>query len=160
VLSIKIIAVGRLREKHYIDACNEYIRRMGAYYKTELVEVSENRLGAAPGPGEIQAALLAEGKVVLDLVPPQSLIVAMCVEGREYSSEGFAEMIKTAAIDGRSRICFIIGSSYGLHDTVKAAADLRMSMSKMTLPHHLARVVLLEQLYRAGNIISGGKYNK
>ena len=160
MLGVKIIAVGKLREKHYIDACKEYVKRLSRFYKLEIVEIPERRLADAPAQAEIDAALFEEGKAVLRLVPSAALFIAMCVEGVEYGSEGFAELIQKAAERGKSRLCFVIGSSYGLHDSVKNAADLRVSMSKMTLPHHLARVVLLEQLYRAGSMNSGGKYHK
>lgn len=160
MLGVKLIAVGRLRERHYIDACAEYVKRLSRFYKLEVMEIPEHRLGDTPSEAEIDTALLDEGKAVLAAVSSGTLLITLCVEGAEYDSEGFAELLRSAAEQGRSRICFVIGGSYGLHDNVKRSADLRLSLSRMTLPHHLARVVLLEQLYRAGVINSGGKYHK
>ena len=155
-----MVCVGKLGEKFYADACAEYIKRLGAFCKLNVVELVEERLGQNPSAGEISAALSAESKRILAAIDQKSLIVPLCVEGEELSSEKFAAKIDGWANAGRSRLTFIIGGSFGLADEVKRLGAFKLSMSQMTLPHHLARVFLLEQLYRAFSINSGGKYHK
>lgn len=155
-----MIFVGRMREKYFADAFTEYARRLGAYAKLEVFEPNEVRLPENPSAGDISAALSREAEAVLKLIPKDAYTVALCVEGRQLSSEGFAGLIRERENSGKPRICFIIGGSYGLSDTVKKRADLRLSMSEMTFPHHLARVMLAEQLYRAFKILEGSAYHK
>ena len=155
-----MVCVGKLGEKFYADACNEYAKRLGAFCKLNVAEIAEERLSQNPSPGEIAAALAAEAKRILAAIDTKSLIVPLCVEGEQLTSEGFAAKIDGWANSGRSRITFIIGGSFGLADEIKRLGSFKLSMSKMTLPHHLARVFILEQLYRAFSINSGGKYHK
>ena len=151
MLEITIIAVGKMKEKFYIDAASEYLKRLGAYARVAVTELPEARRPDSPSPAETSAAMEREADAILAAVPKGAALVAMCVEGREMTSEEFsAELEKLAAG----------GGSDGLSQRVKAASRIRLSMSRMTLPHHLARVMLLEQLYRAMNISSGGKYHK
>ena len=160
MLSIKIICVGKLKEKFWTDAAAEYAKRLSACCRLEIEELPETRLPANPSAAEIEAALGKEGEGIALRVPQGALNIAMCIEGRELDSEQLAQFLQLCASQGKSRLCFLIGGSHGLHEGVKQGAALRLSMSKMTFPHHLARVMLLEQLYRAFQIIGGGKYHK
>lgn len=150
MLDIAVIAVGRLKEKFYLEACGEYIKRLGAYCRIAVTELPESKK---------DNNLEYEADAILSAVPKGAYICAMCVEGEEMTSEEFSARIEKISAEA-SRLAFIIGGSEGLSRRVKDAARLRLSMSRMTLPHHLARVMLLEQLYRAMNISSGGKYHK
>lgn len=160
MLSVKLICVGRMRERFYIDAFEEYRKRLGAYCRLELCEIGEQRLSDSPGEGEIRAALDREAGEILKAIPQDSYAVALCVEGEELPSEAMAELIARRENSGKPRLCFVIGGSYGLAQQVKRRADLRLSMSKMTFPHHLARVMLAEQLYRGFKIREGSRYHK
>ncbi len=159
MLRVNIICVGKLKEKFYADAAGEYLKRLGAYCKAEITELPEEKRQKEPSGPETAAALSREGDAIRERVPKGALTVAMCVEGREAPSEYMAELIEKASEKG-GKLCFIIGGSDGLDEKVKNAADIRLSMSKMTFPHHLARVMLLEQLYRGFKIMEGGKYHK
>ncbi len=160
MLSVKLICVGKMRERFYIDAFEEYRKRLGAYCRFECVELAEQRLGDSPTAGEIAAALEKEGAEILKALPPDAYVAALCVEGRERGSEDFSKLFLERENSGKPKLCFVIGGSYGLSETVKARADLRLSMSKMTFPHHLARVMLIEQIYRAFKIAEGSRYHK
>lgn len=160
MLNIKIICVGKLKEKFYLDASAEYLKRLSAYCKAEITELPEARRSSSPSPAETEAALLKEAAAINEKLPRDAYTVAMCIEGQARDSESFASMLSGAAVSGKSKICFIIGGSDGLHPGIKSAADIRLSMSKMTFPHHLARVMLLEQIYRGFKINEGGKYHK
>lgn len=160
MLGIKFICVGKMRERFYTDAFAEYIKRLGAYCRLETVEIAEQRLPENPSGAQIAAALRREADEILAAVPKDAFIIALCVEGKQISSEELAELITARENSGKPRLCFIIGGSYGLADTVKNSADIRLSMSKMTFPHHLARVMLAEQVYRGFKITEGAKYHK
>lgn len=152
--------MGRLTEEPFRAAAAEYLKRMSRYYSVTVVEPKPENLPRDPSPGEIEKALSAEAKKILAEIPPRAYVAAMCVEGRGMPSEKFAAMLSKAAADGIGEICFIIGSSHGLSDEVKRRADVKLSVSEMTFPHELFRVMLLEQLYRAAEINAGGKYHK
>ena len=160
MLHIRFICVGKMKEKFYIDAFSEYAKRLGAYCRFECIELQEQRLSDSPGPNEIAAALNTEENEILKKIPASALVIAMCVEGRSKNSEDFSKLITECTNRGTSCICFIIGGSFGLSDGVKARADFRLSMSEMTFPHHLARVMLAEQVYRAFKIAEGSRYHK
>ena len=160
MLSVKFICVGRMRERFFIDAFNEYGKRLQSYCKWQLVEPAEIRLGDNPSDKEISAALDKEAEDILSAVPADSYVVALCVEGKELPSEAMGQLIAQRENSGKPRLCFIIGGSYGLSPRVKARADLKLSMSRMTFPHHLARVMLIEQLYRGFKINEGSRYHK
>ena len=160
MLSVKIICVGKLKEKFYIDGVKEYAKRLGAFCKLDIEELSERRLEGAPSPAEISAALKKEAEDIRGRIPRDALKVALCVEGEQMDSVEFAGLIDGCGARGISRLCFIIGGSNGLDGDLKAECKIRLSMSKMTFPHHLARVMLLEQIYRGFMINSGGKYHK
>ena len=160
MLSVKMICVGRMREKFYIDAFNEYSKRLQPYCKLQLLEPTEQKLGDCPSQKELEKALDREAEDILSAIPSDSYVVALCIEGRELSSEALAELVARVEGSGRPRMCFVIGGSYGLSPKVKARADLKLSMSTMTFPHHLARVMLSEQLYRSFKINEGSRYHK
>lgn len=160
MLSVKLICVGRLREKYLIEAFQEYSKRLGAYCKWECLELNEQRLPDEPSEKEIDAALEKEGAEILKAIPSDAWVCALCVEGRQMPSEGMASLIADRENSGKPRLCFLIGGSYGLSDTVKHRADQRLSMSQMTFPHHLARVMLAEQVYRGFKILEGSRYHK
>ncbi|MCR5664683.1 MAG: 23S rRNA (pseudouridine(1915)-N(3))-methyltransferase RlmH [Oscillospiraceae bacterium] len=160
MLNVKLVCVGRMREKFYIDAFEEYRKRLGAYCRLELAEIAEARLPDAPSPREIAAALEREGAEVLRAIPPDAFVAALCVEGSQMPSEGMARLIAEREGSGKPKLCFIIGGSFGLSPAVKTRADRRLSLSQMTFPHHLARVMLAEQIYRGFKINEGSRYHK
>ena len=156
---IKIIAMGKLTEPAFRDAAGEYLKRMSRYYQVTVVEPKPENTPQNPSEAEIERALSREAEKIMAEFPPRAYVVAMCVEGKTLSSEALAVLVeKQAAVS--SEICFVIGSSHGLHDSVKKRADMRLSVSPMTFPHHLARIMVLEQLYRAEAIQAGSKYHK
>ncbi len=159
MLDITLICVGRLKEPFYRAACAEYIKRLGACCRLSVLELAEERKRESPSKAEIDACLSREAEAVRRAVPKGAAVIALCVEGREQSSEQFARTISGLS-QAYSKLAFVIGGSDGLHQSVKDAAALRLSMSPMTFPHHLARVMVLEQLYRAYSIMNGGKYHK
>ncbi|MCI9445286.1 MAG: 23S rRNA (pseudouridine(1915)-N(3))-methyltransferase RlmH [Oscillospiraceae bacterium] len=157
---VTVICVGRLKEKFYISAVSEYVKRLGRYCRLEIIELPEQRLPENPAPAEIERALAKEAEAVRARLPNGAALAALCVEGELRSSEELAALLERQAGAGEKGLAFVIGGSYGLHPSVKAQAWLRLSMSPMTFPHHLARVMLLEQLYRSFQIREGGKYHK
>ncbi len=160
MLGVKLICVGRMRERYYIEAFEEYRKRLGAYCRLECAELSEQRLGEDPSEKEIAAALAKEAGEIERAIPPDAFVVALCVEGRSMSSEELAALLHERENSGRPRLCFLVGGSRGMSERVKSRVDLRLSMSKMTFPHHLARVMLVEQIYRAFKINEGSRYHK
>ena len=159
MMTVRLICIGKLKEKYLSDACKEYQKRLGAFCKLELLELPEYKLQNDPSESEITVCIRREGEEILAKIPRDALVIPMCIEGKQLSSEELSEELSSAGVRGISQVCFIIGGSYGLSDAVKAA-KLRLSMSKMTFPHQLARVMLFEQIYRAFSIASGGKYHK
>ena len=157
---VTVLCVGKLKEKFYIDAAAEYVKRLQRHCKLELIELPEQRLPDDPSPAEIQKALRAEGDAIREKLPKGGAVIALCIEGTELSSEALSKKLTQLASAGASQLTFLIGGSFGLHPRVKQRADLRLSMSPMTFPHHLARVMLLEQLYRAYQIDAGTRYHK
>ena len=160
MLGVTVICEGRLKEKYLRDACDEYSKRLGAFCRLNIIELTPKRLSDNPSQGEIENALISEGKEILSKIPSGARVYAMCIEGKQISSEKLAQELSDCAVNGFSNAVFIIGGSFGLSDEVKKRADFRLSMSQMTFPHQLARVMLLEQVYRAFNISNGGKYHK
>ena len=157
---VTIICTGKLKEKFYLDAAAEYTKRLSRFCTLTILELPEERLPESPSPAQIEAALAREADAVRAKLPAGCLLIAMCVEGQERSSEALARYLAEAAARGAGHIVFLIGSSYGMHPSLKQQADLRLSMSPMTFPHHLLRVMLLEQIYRAYQINAGSKYHK
>ena len=157
---VSIICVGKMKEKFYIDAAAEYVKRLSRFCKLEITELPEDRLPDDPSQAQIDAALAKEADAIRAKLPPSAYILAMCVEGKTRSSEELASLMAQSANQGESHLVFLIGGSFGLHPSVKALAAGTLSMSPMTFPHHLARVMLLEQIYRGYQINAGSKYHK
>lgn len=158
MIKVSVYAFGSLSEKGFREAADEYKRRLGANFRE--VELKDCRTPQNPSETEIAKALSEEADRLIPLLPKKAYLVAMCVEGKQVSSPELSELFDKAANNGYSEICFIIGSSYGLADKVKAMADFRLSLSKLTMPHQLARVVLFEAIYRSSEILKGSKYHK
>jgi 23S rRNA (pseudouridine1915-N3)-methyltransferase len=149
-----------MREKFYIDAFNEYAKRLTAYCRFECIELPEINPGENPSIKERDAALKKEAAEMEKNIPRDAFVAAMCIEGGQMKSEEFARLLSDRAMSGKPGLCFLIGSSYGLDGELKKKADIRLSMSEMTFPHHLARVMLAEQIYRGFKINEGSKYHK
>ncbi len=161
MLSIHILCVGKLKESFYQAAAEEYRKRLGPYCKLRLTELSEERLPQDPSPAQVAAALEREGRAIRAKLPPGAFRAAMCVEGKELSSPEFAQLLRRVQGDGGKKgLVFLIGGSFGLDEGIKREAEARLSMSPMTFPHHLARVMLLEQIYRGFKILEGSRYHK
>ncbi len=160
MLNVNIICVGSLKESYWREACAEYAKRLGGFCKFCITEVSESRLPKSYSEADIAKVIENEGKSILSRIGYGSFVIAMCIEGREMDSPQLAARLEQTALCGKSRIDFVIGGSYGLSDEVKRRADLRLSMSPMTFPHQLARVMLCEQIYRAFSINADTKYHK
>lgn len=160
MLAVKLICVGKMRERFYADAFSEYAKRLQGYCRFELCEIPEQRLSDNPSAGEISAALSREAAEIIKNVPGDAFLTALCVEGKQLPSEGMAKLIADRENSGKPKLCFIIGGSFGLHESVKKRADMKLSMSEMTFPHHLARIMLAEQIYRGFKINEGSRYHK
>lgn len=160
MLNIKLICVGKLREPFYIDAFAEYSKRLGNYCKFECVELNETKLKEAPSDKEIAAALEKEAADIEKAIGRDAYVIAMCVGAKQLKSEELAQKLNKLAVSGRGKLCFIIGGSYGMSERIKQRADIRLGMSEMTFPHHLARVMLAEQIYRSFKINEGSRYHK
>ncbi|MBR6708966.1 MAG: 23S rRNA (pseudouridine(1915)-N(3))-methyltransferase RlmH [Clostridia bacterium] len=159
MLHLKLITVGTLKESYLREAVAEYSKRISAYCRLEIVSLKEARLPDDPAPAQIAAALRDESERILAAIPPRATKIALCVEGKQLDSPALAELFERAAAE-TGCICAIIGSSHGLDETVKAACPIRLSVSKLTFPHQLMQVILLEASYRALSIVHGGKYHK
>ena len=160
MLNIKVICVGKMRDRFFTDAANEYLKRLSGYCSIDVIEIPEYRLPDTPSASEISKALARESSLIEEKIPSGAVCAALCIEGEQLDSPALSALLSGYAVRGASKLCFIIGGSYGLHTDLKNKADIRISMSKMTFPHTLARVILLEQLYRALSIAGGGKYHK
>ena len=160
MLNIRLICVGKLKERFYAEAVAEYAKRLGAFCRLEVIEFAEERLGENPSAAELEAALNREAEQIEKKLLKDGTLVCLCVEGGQMDSEAFAGLLTRTENSGRPRLSFVIGGSFGLAQKLKDRADLRLSMSKMTFPHHLARVMLLEQIYRGFQIKEGSRYHK
>lgn len=160
MIKINIIAVGRLKEKYLREACDEYKKRLGAFARVNIVEIEEYRCGESPSASEIELVKNKEGEAIKAKIPKGSYIIPMCIEGTELSSEEISKKLEGVAVSGYGEITFIIGGSFGIANSVKALGNLKLSFGKITLPHQLMRVVLLEQIYRALSISNNTKYHK
>lgn len=159
-MNINFIAMGKLKESWFREACAEYLKRLGAYVNVKVIEPALVDLPQKPSQAQIDQALRQEAVKIREQIKPGSFTVAMCIEGKPISSEQLAQKLETAAGQGFSTVNFIVGSSFGLDPELKKQADMQLSMSPMTFPHSLARVMLMEQVYRAYSIINNGKYHK
>lgn len=160
MITVNIVCVGKLKEQYLRDACAEYTKRLTAFCKLNIIELQPFALSQSPSESEINEGLRQEGKNILSKITDSAYVIAMCIEGKQVSSPKLSVKIQDIAVAGHSTITFVIGGSFGLSDEVKRRADYKLSMSEMTFPHQLARVMLLEQIYRAFQISSGGKYHK
>lgn len=159
--NITLIAMGKVQKGFLSDGCNEYIKRLRPMCSFKLVEIDDEPLPEKNlNPTLITKALDKEADKILAAIPKQCFVISLCIEGKMLSSEELAEVFRQKAVEGYSNICIIIGSSHGLSDRVKKASNLKLSFSKMTFPHQLARMILLEQTYRALSINAGTKYHK
>lgn len=160
MLTLEIICVGKMSSKWFEDGLSEYVKRLGAYDKVVITEIPEHRISRDTEAGRAEA-IQKEGEQILRKLnaSPRTLKVAMCIEGKQYSSEDLAALLNEAKMNC-SKVAFVIGGSAGLSDEVKSSCDIRFSMSRMTFPHQMARMILAEQLYRAESINNGGKYHK
>lgn len=159
MIQLTLITVGSLKEAYWRDAVAEYEKRLCAYCKPQILQLKEVKLPDDPSQSEIDAALAQEGKQILSAIPPRAYKIALCVEGTEYSSEALAERLD-GILSQNGSIALIVGSSYGLSPEVKRAADMKLSVSRLTFPHQMMRVLLLEVFYRAFGILKGTKYHK
>jgi len=160
MFDITLIAMGKLKEKFYLSAAAEYEKRLKGYCQFHLLELPEIRLPENPSPAEISAALEKEADLIIAKIPKGAWFCTLTPEGKLMSSEELAAKINEVKLSGKSSACFLIGSSFGMAPKLKAMADLKLSMSPMTFPHHLARIMVLEQLYRVEAIQAGSKYHK
>lgn len=159
MIKINIIAVGKLKEKYLKDAVEEYTKRINAYAKINIIEVNECKCPDNPSPSQIAQVLQKEGQDIISKIPKGSLVIPMCIEGEQLTSEAFSKKLESFSLE-YSQITFVIGGSFGLTDEVKALGKIKLSFSKMTFPHQLMRVILLEQIYRALSISNNSKYHK
>ena len=160
MFDITLICMGKLKEKFYISAAAEYEKRLKGYCRFQLLELPEVRLPEDPSPAEISAGLEKEAEMILAKIPKGAWFCTLTPEGKLLSSEALADKLKEVKLSGKSSACFLIGSSFGMAQRIKDKADFKLSMSPMTFPHHLARIMVLEQLYRAEAIQAGSKYHK
>ena len=160
MFEITLITMGKLKEKFYISAAAEYEKRLKGYCQFKLLELPEVRLPDNPSPAEISAGLDKEAESIFTKIPKGAWFCVLTPEGKMLSSEALADKLKDVKVSGKSSVCFLIGSSFGMAQKVKDRADFKLSMSPMTFPHHLARIMVLEQIYRAEAIQTGSKYHK
>lgn len=161
MLRVNIICIGKIKEKYFTDAINEYSKRLSAFCKFSVIELPEEKIRSNnPNQAQIDEVIEAEGKRILQKIGASDYVAAMCIEGKLMSSEELSKTLDSVSLSGKSTVSFIIGGSYGLSDEVKKRSDLRLSMSRMTFPHQMARMILSEQIYRAFEISTNGKYHK
>lgn len=160
MFDMTLICMGKLKESFYLSAAAEYEKRLKGYCSFHLIELPEVRLPDDPSPAEISAGLEKEADAILTKIPKGSWFCTLTPEGKMISSEDLAAKLKNVKLSGKSSACFLIGSSFGIAPRIKQMADMKLSMSPMTFPHHLARIMVLEQLYRAESIQAGSKYHK
>ena len=159
MLSVNIICIGKIKEKYWTEAIAEYKKRLGAFCKFSIIELDEEKTFSNPNGSQIGAILNAEGKRIINALSKNSYVIPMCIEGKQLSSVELSEKLNDISL-GYSTVDFIIGGSWGLSGEVKDKSNFKLSMSKMTFPHQMARVVLTEQIYRAFEIMNNGKYHK
>ncbi|MBQ3563534.1 MAG: 23S rRNA (pseudouridine(1915)-N(3))-methyltransferase RlmH [Clostridia bacterium] len=160
MIKVTVIAVGKLKEKYFRDGCAEYEKRLSSFCKLNIIEIDETKCPSNPSQAEINKVIEGEGDKILSKIQKGTYVIAMCIEGNEISSNKLADMIENVSAYGDSHIVFVIGGSYGLSDRVKNISKFKLSMSPLTFPHMMARMMLLEQIYRAFMINSGSEYHK
>lgn len=160
MININFIVLGKLKEKYMKDFSAEYEKRLSGYCKLTVTELEPVKLTDNPSKQEIKNALAKETQMIKAKIPKNSFVFSMCIEGKQMSSEELSKKLEDIALTGKNNITFIIGSSFGLSDEIKQMSDYKFSMSKMTFPHKLARIMLIEQVYRALTITNNAKYHK
>ena len=160
MFEITLITVGKLKEKFYLSAAEEYAKRLKGYCDFRILELPEVKLPDNPSPAEISAGLEKEADAIIAKIPKGAWFCVLTPDGKLLSSEALAQKLKDVKLSGKSSACFLIGSSFGMAQRIKDMADFKLSMSPMTFPHHLARIMVLEQIYRAESIQAGSKYHK
>ncbi len=160
MMNVHLIVLGKLKEKYMKDFVTEYEKRLSAYCKLTVTELEPVKLSDNPSQSEIDNALNKETQMITAKIPKNSYVFSMCIEGKQMSSEELSQKLEDIALSGKSSVVFIIGSSFGLSDDIKKMSDFKFSMSKMTFPHKLARIMLTEQIYRGFSISNNGKYHK
>ena len=160
MMNVHLIVLGKLKEKYMKDFSAEYEKRLSAYCKLTVTELEPVKLSDNPSQSEIDNALMKETQMINAKIPKNSYVFSMCIEGKQMASEELSQKMDDIALSGKNSVVFIIGSSFGLSDEIKRISDFRFSMSKMTFPHKLARIMLTEQMYRAFSISNNGKYHK
>ncbi|UQA65794.1 23S rRNA (pseudouridine(1915)-N(3))-methyltransferase RlmH [Staphylococcus hominis] len=159
-MKITILAVGKLKEKYWKQAIDEYEKRLGAYSKIEMIEVPDEKAPETMSDKEIEQVKEKEGQRLLAKIKPQATVITLEIQGKMLSSEGLAKELQQRMIQGQSDFVFVIGGSNGLHQDVLNRSNYALSFSKMTFPHQMMRVVLIEQVYRAFKIMRGEAYHK
>ena len=159
-MAVSVICVGRLREKYFADAAEEYMKRLKRIMPVSVIELPDEPEPAQPSDKLNEAVMKREGEKILQKIGQYDHVIAMCIEGKLLSSEDLSKKLEQLAVSGKTQLTFLIGGSFGLHQSIKDMADLKLSMSPMTFPHHMARVMLLEQIYRAYQISDGTRYHK
>lgn len=160
MMNVQLIVLGKLKEKYMKDFSLEYEKRLSAYCKLTITELEPVKLSDNPSQSEIENALSKETQMIMAKIPKNSFVFSMCIEGKQMSSEELSQKLNDIALSGKSSVVFIIGSSFGLSDEIKRMSDFKFSMSKMTFPHKLVRIMLEEQIYRGFSISNNGKYHK
>ncbi|MBQ4153387.1 MAG: 23S rRNA (pseudouridine(1915)-N(3))-methyltransferase RlmH [Oscillospiraceae bacterium] len=160
MLTVNLICIGKLKEEYWRKASAEYEKRLSGFCKLQIIELPETRTPDNPSPAQTAQVIESEGKLILQKLPAGGAVIPMCIEGKEYDSVELSRLLERFPLEGKSTVSFVIGGSCGLSDAVKARGDVKLSMSKLTFPHQLARIMLLEQIYRSFQISSGGKYHK
>lgn len=160
MLQICLITVGKLKEKYWQDAVKEYLKRLVPYARVKIIEVAEERIQDNPSTAEIRQALEGEGKYIARQIPSNAYVVSLVIEGKMLSSVKLSEFIGQLTLAGKSKLVFIIGSSYGLSRKILQKSDFLLSFSSLTFPHQMMRVILLEQIYRSFRILKSEPYHK
>lgn len=159
-MNVNIIAVGKIKEKYLKDAIEEYAKRLSRFCKLTITEIPDESMSDRPSDSEKQTILKKEGEKIISAIKNTDVLVSLCVEGGQLESEEFAQFFSQECIKGANTFTFIIGGSLGLSEEIKKLSNLRLSFSKMTFPHQLMRVILLEQVYRAFKINANESYHK
>ena len=160
MMNVTVICLGKLKESYLREAIAEYSKRISAYGKLNIVELSPVKLPESPSATQIDSALEKEAEEIIKKIPSGAFVIALCVEGKIKSSEELASKFNELSLSGKSNVTFIIGSSYGLHEDIKKRANYKLSFSKLTFPHGLFRGILLEQIYRSFKILNNETYHK
>ena len=159
-MKITVVAVGKIKEKFFADAVSEYRKRLGRYCKLEILQVADEKTSDGAGEALEKQIKDREGERLLSHIRDGEYVFALAIEGKMMSSEEMAQKMERLGVEGRSQVVFVIGGSLGLSEAVLRRADEHLSFSKMTFPHQLMRVILLEQIYRSYRIMTGGPYHK